>query len=168
MTPRFPFLALLNHLRQFQSLSSWSFFVSHSAFLLLKSIYGRALASRRCFNEASSEVLQVSRTAESFLCCHVYGLRSPALTVAYHVVENGQQFSHRSCQCNRLEFAFCHQSVVEPFDQFVVSCRGECCHVEHASYLGTPAARYTFFVRLAALIHQRSHADELCDLGSVY
>ena len=44
MTPRFPFLALLNHLRKFQSLSSWSFFVSHPAFLLLKSIYGRALA----------------------------------------------------------------------------------------------------------------------------
>ena len=47
MTPRFPFLALLNHLRKFQSLSSWSFFVSHPAFLLLKSIYGRALASAR-------------------------------------------------------------------------------------------------------------------------
>ena len=33
MTPGFPFLALLKPLRKFQSLSSWSFFVFHSAFL---------------------------------------------------------------------------------------------------------------------------------------
>ena len=55
MTPRFPFLALLNHLRKFQSLSSWSFFVSHPAFLLLKSIYGRALGRLHAARNESGE-----------------------------------------------------------------------------------------------------------------
>ena len=54
----------------------------------------------------------------------------PGSTVSHHGVEDGQELSHARHQSNLFGFAGCYQSLIECFDQRVVSAGDQRSHVE--------------------------------------
>ena len=88
---------------------------------------------------------------------------SPLCPGSKQSVEDCQKFVHAGDDCHFLLFACGQEFIIELFDHWVISDRGECSHVHDLSYDGTSSIDSSSTSKLSAVLVEGCDSSQCTD-----